>query len=87
MPNADSGDLRKRKRRPKPGDIQALRRILWQALTEVERLLEHDTPELKLKSASTLGVLGGCYLKALQASDLEQRLAALEERLALQEAT
>ncbi len=30
----------KKKRRPKPGDIASLRRVLWSAIRQVEELLE-----------------------------------------------
>jgi hypothetical protein len=83
--NHDRHDFRKRKRRPKPGDLGALRRILWQAATEVEKLLERDEVDVKLRSASTLATLGGVYLKAIEAADFEKRLAAVEERLKEQE--
>jgi hypothetical protein len=83
--NHDTHDFRKRKRRPKPGDLSALRRILWQAATEVEKLLERDEVDVKLRSASTLATLGGVYLKAIEAADFEKRLAAVEERLKEQE--
>jgi hypothetical protein len=86
MANKPHGDdFRKRKRRPKPGDCAALRRILWQAATEVEKLLERDEVDVKLRSASTLATLGGVYLKAIEAADFEKRLSAVEERLKEQE--
>lgn len=74
----DTHDFRKRKRRPKPGDIVALRRILWQALCEVETLLTEDDTDTKLRSASALATLGGVYLRAVELSELERRVAALE---------
>ncbi len=72
-------DRRKRKRRPKAGDVAALKRILWQGLKEVETLLTNDVPDLKLRSASALATLGGVYLKALETADLERRISILEQ--------
>lgn len=82
MPNGDSNDLRKRKRRPKAGDLGALKRVLWEAVREVEKLLAAESIEAKLRAASTIATLGGTYLKCLQAADLEARIQALEARLA-----
>lgn len=86
MANKPHGDdFRKRKRRPKPGDVAALRRVLWEAVREVETLLEQEAVEVKLRSAHTLATLGGVYLKAIEAAVFEKRLAAVEERLKEQE--
>ena len=72
-------DFRKRKRRPKPGDLAALRRILWSAQLEVEKILtDENSTETKLKAASATATLAGTYLKVLEQADLETRLAALE---------
>ena len=73
-------DLRRRKRRPKPGDIGALRRILWQSALELEKLLQEGSVDTKLKAASALATTSGVYLKALEHADLEARIAALEAR-------
>lgn len=73
--------LRRRKRRPKPGDIAALRRILWQATLELEKLLEKESVEVKLRTASALATTAGVYLKAIEASDFEKRILELEKRV------
>jgi hypothetical protein len=71
----------KRKRRRKPGDIAALRRSLWAALLTIEDCLDDPDIAVKLKAANALAQLSGPYLRALEQSDIEQRLAALESRL------
>lgn len=87
MPDAK----RARKRRPKPGDIAALRRLLWACLREAETVTEATDPELKLKAASTVATLGGIYLRALEqydvARDIAQLRADLEVVKASQDAT
>lgn len=75
---ADAIGFPRRKRRPKPGDLAALRRRLWGALTEIETLIEHEDPHLRLKAAHALATMAGCYLKATELSDLEVRLGVLE---------
>ncbi len=67
-----------RKRRRKPGDIGALRRVLWDALVEVEGLLGEGSVDAKLRAAHALATLSGSYFKALEHCDFEARLAALE---------
>jgi hypothetical protein len=74
-------DKRKRKRRPKPGDTAALRRLLWNVLQEAEKVTESDNPEIKLKAASTCATLGGTYLKVLEQHDLAQEVAELREEV------
>jgi hypothetical protein len=72
--------LSTRKRRPKPGDLAALRRRLWYALTEIETLIEDNDSMVKLKAAHALATMAGAYLKATELSDLEARLQALESK-------
>jgi hypothetical protein len=80
MPNATRpDDKRKRKRRPKAGDTEALRRILWQAALELEKLLSEEQMDAKLKTANALATLGGVYLKAVEQADLEKRVKELEQ--------
>jgi len=79
MPKATrTDDKRKRSRRPKAGDTEALRRILWQAALELEKLLSEDQMEAKLKTANALATFGGFYLKAVEQADLEGRVKELE---------
>ena len=77
MPNVDL----RRKRRPKAGDIGGLRRLLWACLTEAERVMEADDPDVKLRAASTVATLGGVYLRALDQHDLTKQVAELRDDL------
>jgi hypothetical protein len=70
----------RRRRRRKPGDINALRRTLWAALLEIEDLLASDDPNLKIRAAHALGTLAGTYLRAMEQADIVERLDRLEER-------
>lgn len=69
-----------RKRRPKPGDIASLRRVLWSAIRQVEELLELEDPEMTLKAVSALSTAAGVYLKCTEAHELVARLEALEAK-------
>jgi len=82
--------LTPRKRRRKPGDLAALRRVLWSVIVEVEALMKtplgDDDGEaaprahqaLILKGAHALAQLSGAYTRVVEGGDLEQRIAALE---------
>ena len=78
---SDSHAKPKRKRRPKPGDIASLRRVLWQAIREVEEVLDQGDLDTKLKAVSALSTVSGVYLKCNEAHDFEKRLEAVEARL------
>lgn len=71
-----------RRRRRKPGDIASLRRTLWAGILSIEDLLAADDPAMRIRAAHALATLSGSYLKALEAADLEARIAALEARAA-----
>ena len=75
---SDTDAKTKRKRRPKPGDTASLRRVLWQAIREVEGVIEDANADTKLKAVSALSTVSGVYLKCTEAHDFEKRLAALE---------
>ncbi|HEX7001854.1 MAG TPA: hypothetical protein VF164_09170 [Trueperaceae bacterium] len=70
----------KRKRRPKPGDTQALRRTLWAAIRKVEEVMDDpDTePHMVLRCVSALATVGGVYLKAEEQAEIITRLEELE---------
>jgi hypothetical protein len=82
--------LTPRKRRAKPGDLAALRRVLWQTIVEVEALIESPLVDddgdedprarhaLVLKAAHALAQLSGAYTRLIEGGDLEQRITALE---------
>lgn len=71
----------KRRRRRKPGDVAALRRVLWEAVRDVEAIV-HDgdgaTVDQRVKAAHALATLAGAYLRATEAAELVQRLDELE---------
>jgi hypothetical protein len=69
-----------RKRRHKPGNLDDLRRVLWQVILEVESLLATRPPsnDLVLKSAHALAQLAGAYRAISETADLEARIVALE---------
>jgi hypothetical protein len=76
-----------RRRYAKPGDVLQLRRVLWQAILDTKALTDvpDPSPETVLKVAHALGQLAGPYRQLLESSDFEQRLAAVETRLAHEE--
>ena len=69
-----------RKRRPKPGDIAALRRTLWACLLDVEAIVNdpNEDTDTRLRAVHGLSALAGQYLKATDAHELEARITALE---------
>lgn len=70
----------KRKRRPKPGDTNALRRVLWAAIRKVEEVMDDPAtePELVLRAVSALSTASGVYLKAEEQAEIIPRLEAIE---------
>jgi hypothetical protein len=68
-----------RKKLRKPGDLQDLKRKLWQAILESERiLLSSDDDELVLRAVHALTQAAMSYSKILEAGALEERLKVLE---------
>jgi hypothetical protein len=69
-----------RKRRHKPGNLDDLRRVLWQVILEVEALLDTRPPsnELVLKSAHALSQLAASYRAVTESAALEARIEQLE---------
>jgi hypothetical protein len=72
---------RRGKKRPrKVGDIKALQRMFWQALLEAEYILmTAEDVETSLKAIHAIAQAGGGYVKLLEATDFEHRLARLED--------
>jgi hypothetical protein len=72
-----------RRRYGKPIDLRQLRAVLSQAILDTKQLTDVPEPsqELVLKVAHALAQLTGPYRQLLEASDLEQRLTALEQRI------
>ena len=70
-----------KKRKGKPGDLQALLRVVWAALLEADAVLQStngDNPELTLKAVHAVSQCAGQYAKLLEVGELEARIAALE---------
>ncbi len=78
---------KKNKRRPKPGTVNDLTKVLWSAITKLEHHLskvsdaeEVDTAEL-CKLTHALSQSASVYLKAVEVGEFEARLEALEGTL------
>jgi hypothetical protein len=81
--NKHAGKLARR-RAYKAGDVGQLRRLVWQACLEAEAvLLSAEDPEVILKACHAVSQCGRQYLRLLEVSEMEQRLAAVEAKLAL----
>ncbi len=77
--------ISRRKRRRKSLDIPSLRRVVSDAIREVEHLLETTTDaQVKLRAVHALSQAVQTYLKVLEQDDLRARLDALEERVSTQ---
>jgi hypothetical protein len=70
---------KRRTRRGKPGSLGDLQRELWGALRAASALLDHETPELRLRAVHATAQAAAVYRAALADSELDQRLSALEE--------
>ncbi len=79
----------KRRRRPKPGDLGALRRTLWASLRDVEDILRDPEAAVdeRLRAAHALSALSGQYLKTTEIEALADRVEALEQAIRGQEGT
>lgn len=69
-----------RKRRSKPGNLEALKRDLWHVLQAALRVLDapDTTPELTLRAVHAMAQAAGQYARLIEVGELEARLAALE---------
>ena len=78
-----SETARPRRRRKNPGDLASLRRVLWQAIRDVEDIIADPpsgtTIDQRLRAVQALATIGGVYLKAHEAHEVLQRVEALEE--------
>jgi hypothetical protein len=65
------------------GELQDLRRKMWQAVIEAEALLirPRASTSTKLRAVHALTQAGAAYHRLLQASDFEQRLTKMEQAL------
>jgi hypothetical protein len=76
-----------KRRLRKPGDLKTLQRMLWQSLIECERVLMHaDSDDMTLRAAHAIGQVAAQYAKLIEAADLTDRVAALEQALATAQA-
>ena len=69
-----------RRRRRAPGDLQALRRVVWHALRRVGETLDDPTIPIAdlCKAANALSALANAYRGATELGDLAARIEALE---------
>ena len=78
-PNADPTKARlAKKRKHKPGNLQAVASKLWAALEAAEELLGEEDPYLRLKAVHAVSQVAGSYAKVYEVGELEARLQALE---------
>jgi len=66
------------KRRRRPGDLSSLRRTLWAALLTGEELADNPDPAVRLRALHAISQLAATYLRAIEVSDIEERLRKLE---------
>jgi hypothetical protein len=69
--------------RRRAGNLSALKLELWSAIRAASVIIggAGTEPELKLKAASTLATAGAVYLRILEGSDTENRVAQMETRM------
>ncbi len=73
---------RNRPRRLKPGDLDALKRELWGAVRAASDLLDHESPETRLRAVHAVSQSSAAYRNLLADTELEAIVAALEQRAA-----
>jgi hypothetical protein len=64
------------------GSTKELRRAVWACILELEELLSSEDPDTKIKCAHAMASLARAYLAVVESTDLEERLSALEARIA-----
>lgn len=82
MANPNPDALRARlakKRKHKPGNLQDVLAIVWDALKTAQVLLEDEDPAMQLKAAHGVFQGGMAYAKLYESGELEARLSALEK--------
>ena len=76
-----------RRRTHRPGNLQQLRKMMWQGLVEAEAiLLTAIDPEVILRACHALSQCGAQYYKLLEGSEYAERIRQLEERCAAMQA-
>jgi hypothetical protein len=81
MPNYNPYQARQaRKRKRKPGTLQDLITVLWNALLDAQQVLDEcaGDPEQTLKAVHCVSQCAGQYAKLLEVGEFEARIAALE---------
>lgn len=72
-----------RKRRAPPGSLEDLRRELWHAVLTASKLLDEDDDTVRLKAVHAMTQAAGQYRALYETMDLQERVAALEQQLAV----
>lgn len=73
-------ERKRRPRRGKPGDLNALKRELWHAIMAAADLLDHTDAQTRLRAIHALAQSAAAYRAVYLDSDLEARIVALETR-------
>jgi hypothetical protein len=69
---------KRRPRRGKAGDLEALKRHLWAAVLEASALLDCENPDVKLRAVHAVSQSSSAYRSLVESTDLERRISALE---------
>lgn len=72
---------KRRPRRGKAGDLEALKRHLWGAVLTASELLDGPDTQTRLKACHALSQAAASYRAVFADADLEARLTALETRV------
>lgn len=70
--------VRRKKKRGKPGTLEDARALLWRALSRAGDLLEEEDPALSLKAIHAISQGAAAYARIVEVGELEARIAALE---------
>jgi hypothetical protein len=73
---------KRRTRRAKPGDLNALKRELWHAVLTAADLLDSGSDETRLRAVHATSQAAAVYRSIYETADLERRFEALEARIA-----
>jgi hypothetical protein len=67
----------------KAGDLRTLKRVLWLAITQAERMLltPETSDDRRLKAIHAISTASGVYLSLCKGADWEARLTAVEQAL------
>ncbi len=69
-----------RPRRGRPGDLDALKRELWAAVRAASDLLDHESPDVRLRAVHATSQAATAYRNVLADTELEAIVADLERR-------